>query len=67
MFEITVNGEKQRVPEGQSVARLLALLNLPQERVAVELNKEIIRKRDWDATIVGANSQVEVVEFVGGG
>jgi thiamine biosynthesis protein ThiS len=33
----------------------------------VELNKSIVRKRDWDATLVTGGSQVEVVEFVGGG
>jgi thiamine biosynthesis protein ThiS len=33
----------------------------------VELNKTLIRKRDWSATTISQGSQVEIVEFVGGG
>jgi thiamine biosynthesis protein ThiS len=49
------------------VAALLACLELPSERVAVELNKSIVRKRDWEKTTVANGSQIEIVEFVGGG
>jgi thiamine biosynthesis protein ThiS len=45
----------------------LRLLNIPSDRVAIELNKAIIRKRDWENTPVAADSQIEIVEFVGGG
>lgn len=51
----------------QSVTSLLHSLSISPDRVAIELNKTIVRKRDWDTTIVAANSQIEIVEFVGGG
>jgi thiamine biosynthesis protein ThiS len=49
------------------VAALLAWLGVAGERVAVELNRAIVRKRDWESTVVPDGSQVEIVEFVGGG
>jgi sulfur carrier protein len=66
-IDIYVNGELRRVPGGQSVTALLAWLELPGERVAVELNKAIVRKRDWAATTVAGGAYLEIVEFVGGG
>jgi thiamine biosynthesis protein ThiS len=46
---------------------MLSWLQLPADRVAVELNRQIVRKRDWERTPVPPASQIEVVEFVGGG
>ncbi len=66
-IQVTLNGERIRVSAGQSVAALLASLRIPPDRVAVELNKSIVRKRDWERTPVPDASQMEVVEFVGGG
>lgn len=67
LIRITVNGEPREVPCGQSVAGLLDALNIASERVAVELNKSIVRKRDWREVTVSNGSQIEIVEFVGGG
>jgi sulfur carrier protein len=67
LYEISVNGEPKRVPAKRSVADLLVHLGLDPERVAVELNKHIVRKRDWGRTVVPERAQLEVVEFVGGG
>jgi sulfur carrier protein len=55
------------VPPDQSVSALLERLQIPSDRVAVELNKKLVRKRDWDQTVIPHASQVEIVEFVGGG
>jgi sulfur carrier protein len=64
---VFINGEPRELPAGQSVASLLHSLSIPSDRVAIELNKTIVRKRDWDTTFVAAGSQIEIVEFVGGG
>jgi len=66
-MEITVNGEARQVRSGESVATLLASLEIASERVAVELNRAIVRKRDWSETLVPEGSKIEIVEFVGGG
>jgi len=66
-FDVFVNGQPQRVPPGLSVASLLAHLEIRSDRVAVELNKILIRKRDWNQTPVEDQARLEIVEFVGGG
>ncbi len=67
LLSITVNGEAREVPANLRVSELLSHLNLGLDRVAVELNRTLIRKRDWAQTPVPAGAQVEIVEFVGGG
>ena len=64
---ITVNGEMKQIPSGQSVSTLLRHLQIEADRVAVELNRSIVRKRDWEQTPVTDGSRLEIVEFVGGG
>jgi thiamine biosynthesis protein ThiS len=66
-ISIWVNGEPKNVPANQSVSALLEALKIPSDRVAVELNKSIVRSRDWENTPVPDGSHIEVVEFVGGG
>ena len=67
LLNVFVNGEPRQVPSDSTVASLLEWLKLPSERVAVELNKSIVRKRDWQATPIASGAQLESVEFVGGG
>ena len=55
------------MPPGLSVTALLEHLQVDPSRVAVELNRSLVRKRDWAETRVEANAVVEVVHFVGGG
>lgn len=64
---MTINGVLQEVQADQSIATLLESLNVGRDRVAVELNASIVRKRDWPETMVRAGSHIEIVEFVGGG
>ena len=64
---IHVNGEQREVPANRSITGLLEVLNVPAERVAVELDKTIVRKRDWPNVTVADGARLEIVEFVGGG
>ena len=64
---ISINGEPKCVPAGSSVASLLNFLEIAGDRVAVELEKNIVRKRDWPTAAVHEGAQIEIVEFVGGG
>jgi sulfur carrier protein len=66
-IEIVLNGEPKRVPEGLSVLRLLHELGVDPERVAVELNRAIVRRPDWQERMVEGGASVEIVQFVGGG
>jgi thiamine biosynthesis protein ThiS len=67
LVEVVVNGERKFVPSDLSVSALLRTLDVPADRVAVELNKRIVRKRNWEETLVPSGSQIEIVQFVGGG
>lgn len=62
-----LNGEGHEVPVGTSVATLLERLGLPADRVAVEVNREIVRQPFRKATTIDAGVSIEIVEFVGGG
>lgn len=66
-IQIVVNGEPKTAPEGLNIAQLLEFLAINPGRVAVELNRSIVRKADWPLTRVEQGAQVEVVWFVGGG
>jgi sulfur carrier protein len=67
LISVSINGQTRSFPPGQSVKDLLASLNVSSDRIAVELNKAIVRKRDWDEALVTSGAQIEIVEFVGGG
>ena len=66
-ISIVVNGEPEQVPPGLNVSALLVHLKVDPARVAVELNREIVRKTVWDTTLVENGARLEVVQFVGGG
>jgi sulfur carrier protein len=66
-IEVVVNGQQRRVPEGLNVVQLLENLEIDASRVAVELNRAIVHKADWPATVVNAGAHLEIVWFVGGG
>lgn len=66
-IEITLNGERKQVPGGLAVDALLKHLQIDETRIAVEVDRNIVRKRDWSSTRVQSGAQVEVVQFVGGG
>lgn len=64
---MVVNGERRRIRDGLTVAELLAELGLAADRVAVELNREILKREQWTSQPLKAGDQLEIVHFVGGG
>jgi thiamine biosynthesis protein ThiS len=66
-IRIIVNGEERAVPTGLSLVDLIRSLNLEPSRVAVELNREIVRREAWTETVVAGGARLEIVQFVGGG
>jgi sulfur carrier protein len=64
---ITLNGEKKTVPDGITVLGLLEFLKVQQERVAVELNLEIVKKDKFGTTGIKEDDNLEVVSFMQGG
>ncbi len=66
-MDITVNGQPQSVPEGCTLSELLDLLAIDPARVAVELDRKIVKAAHWPTTVLKPGSVVEIVMFVGGG
>jgi thiamine biosynthesis protein ThiS len=65
--DIKVNGEARRVSAGETVLSLLGALGIEASRVAVELNRRIVKQRDWATTPIENGAELEIVQFVGGG
>jgi len=64
---ITLNGDKKEVPSDLTVFGLLEFLKIQHQRVAVELNMEIVKKDQYAATAIKDGDNLEVVSFMGGG
>lgn len=64
---LQINGEQRDFPDGLTVAALVAQLGMKADRVAVELNLEIVSRSNWDTTTLKSGDKLEVVHFVGGG
>ncbi|MDP9132145.1 MAG: sulfur carrier protein ThiS [Nitrospirota bacterium] len=64
---IQVNGESRGVGEGQTVAALLQELDIRADRVAVELNLEIVDRNAFGTRSLCEGDRVEILSFIGGG
>lgn len=64
---IQVNGESRGVGEGQTVAALLHELDIRADRVAVELNLEILDRNDFETRGLREGDRLEILSFIGGG
>ena len=66
-MKVLVNGDEKDFDSGISLAALINELELPATRIAIELNREVVRRSDWDSTMLKDEDRIEIVHFVGGG
>lgn len=66
-MQVTINGQSENLDAETSVAALLALRGLEPRRVAVEINEELVSRRDFGETAIRDGDRIEIVTFVGGG
>src|SRR5580704_6181518 len=66
-IEIRLNGETRSLPDSINIVQLLDHFSLPKDRVAVERNRSIVSKSDWERVVLTPGDNLEVVTFVGGG
>ena len=66
-MQIVVNGEAREVRDHLSAGDLLAELELSPERVVVERNEAIIRRRDLSSAILEPGDRVEIIQMIAGG
>lgn len=66
-MQIRLNGEPKNLDKEIPISVLLDELGLDRDRVAVELNRRILKRSDFEDVTVDDGDEVEVVTFVGGG
>jgi thiamine biosynthesis protein ThiS len=66
-MKLQVNGKPVELPDGSTVAVLLAHLAVEPAKVAVERNQDVVPRRTWAEARLDDGDQVEIVTFVGGG
>jgi thiamine biosynthesis protein ThiS len=66
-MKVFINGETREIESSLNLRELLRRFDLPSERVAVELNREVVRKKDWETIEIKDADKIEIVHFVGGG
>jgi len=66
-MELFVNGDVKTCAESSSLDQFIQQLGMKGDRVAVELNREIVPRAQWDVTQLHAGDRLEIVHFVGGG
>jgi sulfur carrier protein len=65
-MKITLNGQEQTC-DATTLAQLIEQLGMKQDRVAVELNRDIVPRTQWQETKLAEGDDLEIVHFVGGG
>ena len=66
-MHLFVNGEEKNYPNVTTLTQLIGELGIKGDRVAVELNHEIVPRAQWDETPLRDGDRLEIVHFVGGG
>lgn len=66
-MKVFINGEAREVSQAVDLDSLLELFSLPKQRIAIEVNEEVVRRKDWEQTKVNDGDKIEIVHFVGGG
>ncbi len=62
-----VNGEERQIHHSETILGLLRSLEIEPERVAIELDRQIVKRGQWEFTELRDGAQLEIVHFVGGG
>jgi thiamine biosynthesis protein ThiS len=66
-INIVLNGENKEVEQNTRLSNLLRDLNLSADKIAVEINKNVVRKKDWQSININEADKIEIIHFVGGG
>ncbi len=66
-MRLTVNGKPERIEGVSTLTELLVHFDLAPIRVAIEVNRELVSRGEFDRTALREDDQIEIVTFVGGG
>jgi len=66
-MKLQINGESRDFEGPLTLTALIEMLGMKTDRVAVELNREIVPRDQWPNTSLTSDDRLEIVHFVGGG
>jgi sulfur carrier protein len=66
-MQIYVNGEEMQIPDATDMAKLIELMELTGQRIAVEVNEELVPRSTFSEYQLKASDRVEIIHAVGGG
>jgi len=66
-IKIKINGKIKLIVENSKIKTLIDRLNVPIQKVAIELNQEILDKKKLNKIKLKENDKIEIVHFIGGG
>ena len=66
-MELIINGKTEQVPEGMNATQLIDHLGLTHERLAMEVNREIVPRSSFQSHVLKAGDRIEIVRAIGGG
>jgi sulfur carrier protein len=66
-MELFINGNTREFSEPLSLLSLIQQLGMKPDRVAVELNRDVVAQENWEKTNLTQGDRLEIVHFVGGG
>lgn len=66
-MELVINGKTEQLPEGLNAAGLIDRLGLQHERLAMEVNREIVPRSRFDSHYFSPGDRIEIVRAIGGG
>ena len=66
-MRLTINGKEQSFDSPLTLSQLIEQLGMKGDRVAAELNRDIVSRSQWSETALKDGDQLEIVHFVGGG
>ena len=66
-IKISLNGKVKQIAENSKLQNLINDLKIPIQKVAIELNQEILDKKKLNKIKLKKNDKIEIVHFIGGG
>ena len=66
-IKIKINGKKNKIDDKTKLSDLVKNLKVPLKKVAIELNREIVDKKNLNKINLKVNDKIEIVHFIGGG
>ena len=66
-IKIKLNGKTKLIPENYKIHTLINDLKIPIKKVAIEINQEILDKKNLNKIKINKNDKIEIVHFIGGG